>query len=468
MSHDCCLEKISRHFDRFLAVGLDTYGPACTAMWVSSVDIRRGGMPESPDPREPRVYRLIHAPRGSTLYWDLPLLVCAHHLSGLVGRTSYGDAADGYVAAFLDRCVSPANGLFLWGNHIYYDVTADENVYFSGGPHEVRPLPPAWDLLRESDPVRTERAVAALGVQHVHCPDTGEFCRHGSVASPHPPPREREGIHPFLEAGGVIVESLGWLARVRGGDGATVALARRVAEYSFAQRDPHTGLLRNQPTKRRWDYYAATTEVGFWGGCLVRAHRYTGEKVFLDLAARAVLAYLEYGWDAEAGRFYGMLDVASGSPVAERTTPYQPGLHADVWEPLFPTHDYPMPFAEACLDLWELTGDERFAEGVRRWLGHLRGSLPARQGRGGYAEHYGRCLHFLLRAANTGFVPDAVALAERVAQDALGQLWCEAAGMFRSHPGEDRADAVDGLGILFLALLEWETGRPPDLKGFAF
>jgi hypothetical protein len=40
--------------------------------------------------------------------------------------------------------------------------------------------------------------------------------------------------------------------------------------------------------------------------------------------------------------------------------------------------------------------------------------------------------------------------------------------MFRSHPGEDRADAVDGLGILFLALAELETGAAPRLLGFAF
>lgn len=467
MCPDHHLSRICRHFDRFLEVGLDVYGPVCTPMWLASVDILRGGLPESPDPREPRVYRLIHAPRGSTLYWDLPLLVCAHHLAGLDGRSAYRAAADAYVAAFLERCVSPANGLFLWGNHIYYDVTTDENVQFSGGPHEIRPLPPAWDLLREADPARTERAVAAIGTQHVHNPATGEFCRHGTVESPHPPPVRREGIHPFLEAGGVIVESLGWLSRASG-DRAPAELARRVAEYSFAQRDPGTGLLRNQPVKRRWDYHAVTTEVGFWSGCLVRAYRHTGETVFLDLAARAARAYLEFGWDEAAGQFLGMLDVASGTPVAERSTPYQPGPHADVWEPLFPTHDYPMPFAEACLDLWELTGDEVFATGARRWIEHLRRSLPARQGRGAYAEHYGRCLHFLLRAAKTELGQDAASLADRIAREALDHLWCEEAGMFRSHPGEDRADAVDGLGILFLALLEHETGISPDLKGFAF
>ena len=53
-----------------------------------------------------------------------------------------------------------------------------------------------------------------------------------------------------------------------------------------------------------------------------------------------------------------------------------------------------------------------------------------------------------------------------MAQDAISHLWVEECGMFRSHPGEDRCDAVDGIGILFLALLCLQTGRAPDMMGF--
>jgi len=64
--------------------------------------------------------------------------------------------------------------------------------------------------------------------------------------------------------------------------------------------------------------------------------------------------------------------------------------------------------------------------------------------------------------------PRAGALAERIADDAVRRLWVAEAGMFRSHPGRDSADAVDGLGILFLALIELETGEPVDAMGFHF
>jgi len=37
---------------------------------------------------------------------------------------------------------------------------------------------------------------------------------------------------------------------------------------------------------------------------------------------------------------------------------------------------------------------------------------------------------------------------------------------FRSHAGEDRYDAVDGVGYLLLALIYLETSKKPDYLGF--
>lgn len=50
-------------------------------------------------------------------------------------------------------------------------------------------------------------------------------------------------------------------------------------------------------------------------------------------------------------------------------------------------------------------------------------------------------------------------LARQIADEAIGCLYVNEAGMFRSHPGEDRCDAVDGPGILLLALLYLDTGK---------
>jgi hypothetical protein len=40
--------------------------------------------------------------------------------------------------------------------------------------------------------------------------------------------------------------------------------------------------------------------------------------------------------------------------------------------------------------------------------------------------------------------------------------------MFRGHAGEDRYDAVDGVGYLLLSLLYLETGKRADYLGFGF
>ena len=88
--------------------------------------------------------------------------------------------------------------------------------------------------------------------------------------------------------------------------------------------------------------------------------------------------------------------------------------------------------------------------------------------KGAYADQYGRCIHFLIRAAHVLDDTTLFVQAGKLAEEAKGQLHVPAAGMFRSHPGEDRCDAVDGMGILFLALIWLETGIEPDAKGFGW
>lgn len=471
------VKLLRAHYDRVCAGGLDTYGEDKSGLWLASVDINQGGQPAAADPAVKRTYRQIHAPRGSNLYWDQPYLVAAYHLSQVTGDPRYRTAAERYLRDFLARCVSDRNGLFLWGNHLYYDVFTDKIVSFSGGYYEARPLPCAWELFWGVAPEQTERCIRAMGIQHVKDATTGLFCRHASIQATEPPSGGDNGTHPFLEAGGILVESLAWLDAHTGHQDASLReRALRVARYSFQHRGEKTGLLQNQPgPEKRWDYYASTTEVGLWAGCLLRSADYTGVEEFRNMARDAVAAYLRYGYDAQAGRFYGQLNVSDGSPrTPQRTseggeaTLYQPDYYADLWEPLFPTHNYPMSMAEACLTLYQQTGDESFKQAVLRFAKLIAISTPARGGQGAYADQYGRCIHFLLRAANVLNDPALFAQARQLAAEAVERLHSPASGMFRSHPGEDRCDAVDGMGILFLSLLYLETGNDPDPMGFGW
>lgn len=459
---------IRKHFERVFSSGIDIYGPQHTGMWLASIDVVNGGFPQELYPQKPRVYREISAPGGSTLYWDQPLLVAAKHLSKQTGDNCYANAADRYINDFLLRCVSERNGLFYWGNHFYSDVCKDEVVCFSGPAHETRPLPCAWEMFWKVSPQATERAIRAMAQQHIKDQTTGLFDRHASVTATTPPKHEDcKNAHPFLEAGGVLVESLCWLGN-KTGDSSLGELALRCARYSFSHRGEATGLVRNQPNFRRWDYDASTTEVGLWAGCLLRAASNVDSPALVDMANQSVRAWLYYGYDDNRGKFLGSVNVADGKPSPNPQTQYAPGLYVDLWEPLFPTHNYPMPMAESCLLLWQQTRDPLYLEAVNRWIAFISQNIPANDGAGAYADQYGRAIHFLCAAAEILSQESLLKSAEKIAAEAIDHLYCSEGGMFRSHPKENRCDAVDGMGILFLALFYLETGHDPDGLGFHF
>ena len=468
------IQLMQNHLEWFLDHGtVRGYGPDDNGMWMSSLDLNTDRHPVSwdrPEGIQKRCYRWIESPDGSNAYWDGPLLVTAHALGYLTGRNGYAEAADRYVADFLSRCVV-SNGLFLWGNHYFYDAAMGSVVWFGGGDrgpvsinpevetgayHETRPLPVAWELFWRIDAGATERCIRAQGEAHLVDRQTGEHNRHA----------DRKRGHAFLESGGILAETLCWLAN-RTGDAQLTDLARKVAAFNFDHRNADTGLLSNSPTKDRWDMHMNTSETGMWAGSLMRCFELSGEEVFADMAVEALGCWLDRAWCEDAEQFYGKLRIRDATPVlGPKTTLYQPGDFCDLWEPLFPAHDYPMPNAEACLKCYHHTGEGRFLTGVERWVLVLVSALPARSGRGGYAEHYGRCIHFLLKAADTCSRPAWRNLAHQIAAEALEMLVRDR--RFRTHPGEDRCDAVDGLGFLFLALIYLETGREPDLMGLGF
>lgn len=458
------LKLIRSHLGNLSRRGTDRYGPKPTDMWMASLDLRTKSYPES----EPmaragrRVYRDIASPFGSSIYWDQPQLVAAHAVTSLTGVPAYREAADRYVRAFLNAGIA-ANGLFEWGNHRYYDAYKDRVAHFAGGPHEIRPIPPAWQLFWNINPAATEREIRVAAARHVTDPATGAFSRHD----------EAKGALAFIEAGGILSESLCWLY-VKSKDSGLLQAALQIARYSHGFRNPSTGLIENNPSVQRWDKFVSTSEVGLWAGSLLRAATLSGRDEFAAMAADGVSAYLRYAYDAKAGEYYGQVRVKDGAPVLkDNPVPgpeeYWPGNYADIWNANFPAHDYPMAMADTCVELFRRTGEERYKEAVRRWAGVVEAHpapATAKNGRGGYAELFGRAIHFLLKAAEVMKDPRYRSMAAALAADAERVLYFD--GMFRGHAGEDRYDAVDGVGYLLLALLYLETGKEPEYLGFGF
>ena len=473
------LDCVQSHFNKQLENGLSVYSPSAPNMWMASLDTRTGKYPEN-DERSPdiprRHYRAIDAPRGCSIYWDMPAIVAAHSLSKIRGNKKYADASDSYVNDFLCHCIAN-NGIFLWGNHYYWDAFDGKVKKFVGEEtprpvdwetelgeyHETRPLPPAWDLFWRISPGKTERGTRAFAGNSVFDEKSGGFNRHAD---------RRRGCA-FLEAGGIIVESLAWLFQ-KNGDMTLVDDAQRCLDFSFNHRSEKTGLLENNPTgDGRWDKYACTTEIGLWAGSILRAMRnFEGKAKWLDKAAQAMHPYLDYGYDHEKRAYYGRLQVSDATPIIGMTEPdemlrkHQPGDYADIWRPLFPAHDYPMPFAEACLELYCHTKDEAFRTASERWAEIIISNMPARNGLGAYAEHYGRCVHFLWRCGKLLSNDLYSQSASELAKEAIDVLFDN--GMFRGHPGEHRYDAVDGVGFLLLALMALGTDEEPEMLGMGW
>lgn len=459
---------IEAHMDYVTENSLDELGDEHTGMWLATIDIKTNGLPDIPLPKRLRWYRKITSPGGANLYWDQPTIVAAHELSRRTGCKCYTDAANRYIKAYLDRCVDSTSGLISWGNHRYYDVLTDSVVGFTGGYHECRPHTPAWQSLWAVDPDVTERAIRSMARAHIKEADTGKFCRHAkvNVAAGKFTDQEVEFAMPFLEAGATLIESLCWLAKKQGDpDGSLAKQALRVARYSFARRNKRTGLVRNQPVKKRWDYDASTTELGLWAGSLMRASEYTGINEFQEIAEAAMKSWLKRGFDTNAGMYFGSLSVENAKPrIPDQPRGYMPPAYADVFDlHERPTHNYPMPMAETCLTLYEKTNEDLYRKASLRWISHVRKSLPANGSKGAYAEDYGRVIHFLQRASQVLQLPAAHDAAVEVAEEAMEQLYVPRMGMFRSHPGEDRCDSVDGPGILILAFMALD-GRDPTLE----
>lgn len=473
------VDMVISHLSKRIDSGRDEYGSKATPFWMATLDPYTGKYPENDKrPKEipNRVYlsRPVDAPKGSTLYWDMASIVTAYNISQMTGDNTFASASDEYIRAFMEHCVAQ-NGVYLWGNHFYYDAFVDQTLRFgsSGDPepvnfssengslHEMRPLPGAWEALWRISPESVEKEITTATYNHISNHETGEFNRHAQGSRG----------HAFLESGGLIVHMLAWLYG-KTKDETLAERAHLVARYSFEQQSETTGLLPISPNKERWDKYATSTEVGLWARALLAGAEYMNEarkEAWINMADQAVTSWIKYSFNPDNCQFYGLLAVDTGAPVwREDDYPYKPDDYSSIWEPLFPRHDYPMSMAESCLKLYQITGKPQYKATCQRWYKEIKAKLPARDGRGAYAEHYARVIHFLLGCSETFDDPKYAQLAAQVAQEATTFLYLPEANMFRSHTGEDRFDTVDGVGMLSLSLIWLETGKQPEMMGFFF
>lgn len=488
------LPLVQSHFDTYLEFGLDRYGPLHTPLWMASLDTKTKNYPSSDYAAAGnRMYRENPAPKGSTLYHDIPQIEAALRLTDETGSSKYADAAASYVTTYLQesngRDVSriPDSGLWKWGAHWYYrafDGSNDpiNNFYndryrgFFDGHHELRPHMPNWDYFYALLPDSTIEQVDKVGEFHVkggYNTSTGEFSRHDQYGNP----PDMSTAYSFLNSGGVLVESMAWLAE-KTSQGATAPhttqdyldQAKAIARYSHNARSTVTGLIRNNlPAPDRWDYHVSTSEIGDWANSLLRVAERTNDLEYLEMARDGVNPWLMYAWDPTTERYYGKVRVTTGTPSFDRSVEFAPLDYSSPWNVELPSHDHFLEMASALISLHQWNSihhpeDLPMLEmNIRRQATNImeeRPALNARKGMGAYAVAYGRAIDFMLRAGELLDDESFRDNAERLGHEAVTVLYT--GDMFRSHGGEERYDAIDGFGYLSNALLDLGSYHAPS------
>lgn len=301
---------VKKCLDTLIARGTDVYGPQKTPLLMAIIDVRTLKSPAKPllldglVRTEGRLHR--RAERGSNVWYDQKTLAAMYKMTKLTGDPKYAKAADACLAYFLEHC-HKANGLLVWGTHIYWDSYKDRAGGDGGGrgPHEILIHHPEWGRMYRRNPGVVSREVEKIWQWHICDKKTGQHNRHDDG---------RPGCD-FAFSGGSFAMAFSFMYSVTK-EKHYLDKARLVADWHWKHRNRDTGLVADAPsTGGRYDAkHCFTSVTGPHVSQLLRCYELTGDTHFRDIAISYIKAYEKYGWDKKARTYYGMLKL-DGTPV---------------------------------------------------------------------------------------------------------------------------------------------------------
>ncbi len=476
-----CLDTLIEH-------GTDRYGPKKTPMLMAILDVESRRSPEKPElldslvRLEDRLHR--RGERGSNLWYDQSTLRAMYRVSELTGQERYAAAANDYINYALRHCYKPtddrpyANGMFVWGSHIYWDCYKERPAGDQDGiaPHEILVYQALWSKLYEQNPQATQAIVDGIWRWHVVDKNTGQHNRHDDA---------RPGCD-FAFAGGVFTEAFAAMYAATG-EQRYLDRARSVAGWHWNQRNRRTGLVADAPSlKNRYDgNHCFTTVVGPHSASLLRCFELTRDPYFKDIAIQYIQAYDRYAWDEKAQNYYAMIKL-DGTPVSDQPKgsgydAWAPSGYVNVWRTSIFSYEFTLAAAQSAVYAYELSGpanqrDPELLKIARRWAGVVERDLPPKTGRrwkselekampavltsgGAYAEDYGRAISFFVHMFRATGEEPYLNTAHKIARDAVEKLFVD--GLFKGHPAKPYYEATNGVGLLLWSLLELDA---PDEK----
>jgi len=453
-----CVHLVIRH-------GTDRYGKVHSPLLMNILDVRSRACPEDPLVLD-EPYRVTRrgrrGPAGGNLYPDQPTLRAMFALSRVTGDPRYADFARKCAGHTMTHLVDE-KGFFWWGWHRHYDAYRDEMTGHSGNHHEIHIQSILWPELWEASPEAVTREIEAIWQWHIIDKATGECNRHGDG---------QRGCD-FAMSGGEMLNAFAFL-HTKTGDPAWLDRARLVADYYWNARHPDTDLVPNRPNagQDRFDgSHFDTSITAFLCRGLLQAFELTDEPRFRDQAVAYLKAFDRYGYDREAGRFWGSLNL-DGTPVPGPRVvggyqQYEPRGYLDMWEPYVAGYENPIYTAQVYAYAYQVAGDRELLDGARHWADAIRRVYPPRAceeqswygpyakdwaPHGTYADLYGRTISFFLHMHRLTGEVEHQQFAREVAKEAVSKLYYQ--GMFRGHPCKPYHEAVDGVGYLLYALVQ--------------
>ncbi len=169
----------------------------------SCLDLETHDMPKTDPGILPGQRSWDRALTGGNLMHDMPLLGLLYSLGETQGQSTFQEAADSYLDAFLERCINTPTGLFPWGEHAFWKLRENrlgdsikeawpevaEKPWNDGLPepawHDHLRQAPAWfwGKVEKKNPGALQRFANGLDRQWV-TDNRDEYNRHGGIDRP--------------------------------------------------------------------------------------------------------------------------------------------------------------------------------------------------------------------------------------------------------------------------------------------
>ena len=451
--------------DLLISHGTDRYGSVHSPLLMNIIDVRTRTCPQNPLAVD-EAYRVTRrerrGPSGGNLYMDQPTIRAMFALSQATGDQRYAEFARECLNYTVKNLVDE-KGLFWWGWHRHYDAYRDLMTGHAGNHHEIHIQQIIWPELWDVNQPAVRRQIEAIWEWHVIDKSTGECNRHAD---------KQRGCD-FAMSGGEMLYAFAFLYS-KTHDQEWLDRAQLLANYYWNARNPETDLTPNRPNAGRDRFDGShfdTSITGFLCRSLLGAFELTGQTLFRDQAIAYLKAYARYGYDVEAGQYWGSLKLdgtpVPGPRVSDGYGQYEPRGYIDIWEPYVAGYENPIYTAQVYAGACRHTQDEELLTAAKRWADCIRRVFPPRAANqntwygpyardwaphGTYAGLYGRTISFLLQMHELTGESSYRRFAEEVAKEAVSKLYYR--GFLRGHPCKPYYESVDGVGYLLHALVQ--------------